>query len=75
MQVTPFCVFVSGVSLDDMQLRRWISSSDLDDLGSYSFNLIRANEIGASACHTIKMHQDGQFVGEAYYSGRLFIDQ
>jgi hypothetical protein len=37
--------------------------------------MIRPVNFGYSACHTIKMYQAGQFVGEAYYSGRLLVDE
>jgi hypothetical protein len=68
-------MYVAGVMLDDMTLERWVRHSDLDDLGSYTFRLLRSPGINVAACHTIKMYQDGQFIGEAYYSGRLFIDE
>ena len=68
-------IFVGGVTFDDMTLTRWITSSDIDELGEYTFRLIRAASVGASVCHTIKAYQDGVFLGEAYYSGVLMPDE
>jgi len=43
--------------------------------GEYRFRMIHPNSIGASACHTIKMYQNGVYLGEAYYSGALMPEE
>ena len=67
-------IIIAGVTFEDMTIERWITANDLDELGEYLFHLIRPESVTASACHTIKVYQDGVFLGDAYYSGILFPD-
>lgn len=62
----------AGVVLDDGELERTITNSELDELGEYAFRLIRPNTTKGSTCHTIMAYQNGELVGNAYYSGVLF---
>jgi hypothetical protein len=52
-------------------LQLLITASDLNALGEYDFLMNHPKSVSASTCHTIKMAQDGIFLGEAYYSGIL----
>ena len=55
-----------------MTIERWITSSDLNELGEYYFRMYHPNSVRASTCHYIKAYQDGVHLGEAYYGGVLF---
>jgi hypothetical protein len=68
-------IFVGGVTFDDLTVVRWITAADLNELGEYSFRMLRPNSVGTSTCHTIKAYQDGEFIGDAYYSGVLFPNE
>ncbi len=68
-------IFVAGATFDDLTLDRWVTSADLDELGEYTFLMIRANPTLRSVCHTIRAYQDGVYLGEAYYSGYLFPEE
>jgi len=68
-------IFIGGVMFTDGTIERWLRSSDLDELGEYSFRMIHPNSVRASACHTIFIYQDGVFVGESYYGGHEFFDE
>ena len=67
-------IFAGGVTLDDLTLERWLTSEDLNELGEYRFRMIRAATVAQSACHTIKVYQEGEYVGEAYYFGYQLPD-
>ena len=68
-------VFIAGVTLDDYTLERSLTSADYDDLGEYKFRLFHSNDSEASTCHTFKLYQNGQFIGEAFSSGQNNIDE
>ena len=68
-------IFVGGVTFDDLSIERWITATDLNELGEYNFRMIRPNSVRTSACHTIRAYQNGVYLGEAYYSGVLFPDE
>jgi hypothetical protein len=68
-------VYVGGVVFDDFTVERWIALADLDAAGEYKLRLIHPNSVTSSACHTVKLYQDGALVGEAYYSGMQLPDE
>jgi len=68
-------IATSGVTLDDSTTERWISADDLDELGQYNVDLIVPNGINTDGCHTVKLYQDGVYLGEAYYAGILMPDE
>ncbi len=68
-------IFIGGVTFEDLSLEKWITAEDINELEEYTFRMIHPNSVTASACHTIKAYQDGVFIGEAYYSGRLMPDE
>ena len=67
-------VIIAGVTLDDYTLARWLTNADLDEIGEYDIRLFHPNDEEHSVCHTIKVYQDEQFIGEAFYSGQEEID-
>jgi len=70
-----FKIITSGVTFEDLSIEKWIESDDLDEIGEYSLKLIKPDSQGGSACHSIKMYQNGEYLGEAYYSGVLMPDE
>jgi len=68
-------IFIGGVTFDDMSIERWITLTDLNELGEYYFRMYHPNSVSASACHYIKAYQNGVYLGEAYYGGVLFPDE
>ena len=67
--------YIAGVTFDDLTTDRWISAADFSDIGEYTFRLIKAASVTASCCHTVKMYQNGVFIGEAYYNGIFAADE
>ncbi|MDF7802090.1 hypothetical protein P4C99_21645, partial [Pontiellaceae bacterium B1224] len=65
-------VIIGGVTFDDYTLERWIANTDYDEVGIYLFRLFHPNSSYASTCHTFKVYQNGQFVGESYSSRNDF---
>ncbi len=63
------CIFVGGVTFDDLSIARMIPGSSLCEAGEYSFRMIHPNSVSASTCHTIKSYQDGVPLGDAYSLG------
>lgn len=43
--------------------------------GSYNFRLFHPNDVETSVCHTFKVYQDGEFVGEAFGGGQNDIGE
>ena len=68
-------IIIGGVTFDDETIERWIDSTDIDQLGEYTFQMIRSAGVTASVCHTIRMYQDGVYLGEAYYAGTLMPNE
>ena len=68
-------VFIAGVTLDDYTLERWLTNADYDEIGEYRFRLFHPNEVQTSVCHTFKVYQDGQFIGEAFGGGQNNIGE
>ncbi|MDF7802016.1 hypothetical protein P4C99_21245, partial [Pontiellaceae bacterium B1224] len=68
-------VVIGGVMLDDYTLERWLTNADYDDIGTYNFRLFHPNDSEGSTCHTFKLYQDGQFVGEAFGGGQNDIEE
>jgi plastocyanin len=68
-------VFVAGVTFDDYTLERWITNADYDELGEYKFRLFHPNDSQHSTCHTFKLYQNGQFIGEAFSGGQNNIEE
>jgi len=65
-------VIIGGVTLDDYTLERWITNTDYSDIGEYNFRLFHPNDEKHSVCHTFKVYQNGEMIGEAYYSSYSF---
>ncbi len=63
-------VIIGGVTLDDYTLERWLTNAAYDEIGEYRFRLFHPNSTKASACHTFKVYQNGQFIGEAFNGGQ-----
>ncbi|MCK5835606.1 MAG: hypothetical protein KAG98_07725, partial [Lentisphaeria bacterium] len=61
----------AGVLLEDGTLERYITNADLNELGEYTFRLIRPNTTSGSACHNVEAYQNGKYLGQAYLSGAL----
>ncbi|MGL4854509.1 MAG: hypothetical protein ACRC37_04575, partial [Lentisphaeria bacterium] len=56
--------WLAGVTLDDGQVERWITAEELSEIGDYSFRVIRPDSLGnTSACHTIRLYQDNNYLG------------
>ncbi len=68
-------IVTGGVTLDDSTLERWITSSDLDELGQYDLGIIVPDGIDTDGCHTVKLYQNGVYLGEAYYGGILMPNE
>ena len=68
-------VFIAGVTLDDYTLERWITNADYDEIGEYRFRLFHPNSVQTSACHSFKVYQNGQFIGEAFSAGQNNIGE
>ena len=68
-------IFVGGVTFEDLTMEKWITSADINEIGEYAFRMIRAASVTASTCHNIRAYQNGESLGEAYYSGILFPDE
>ena len=68
-------IFVGGVTFEDLTMEKWITSADINEIGEYAFRMIRAASVTASTCHNIRAYQDGEYLGEAYYSGVLFPEE
>jgi len=68
-------VIIAGVTLDDYTLSRWLTAADYDDLGEYKFRLFHPNARKSSTCHTFKLYQDGQFIGESFNNGQTNIGE
>jgi predicted outer membrane repeat protein len=62
-------VIIGGVTLDDYTLERWITNAAYDATGQYNFRLFHPNSVNFSVCHTFKVYQDGEFIGEAFGGG------
>ena len=62
-------VFIAGVTLDDYTLERWLTNVDYDEIGEYRFRLFHPNETEQSVCHTFKVYQAEQFIGQAFTGG------
>lgn len=62
-------VIAAEVLLDDYALERWVTNVDLDQNGEYNFRLFHPNSRDGSTCHTVKLYQGDQFVGEAFSGG------
>ncbi|NQZ60081.1 MAG: hypothetical protein HRT88_21735, partial [Lentisphaeraceae bacterium] len=72
-------VIKAGVTLDDLSLVRVIGPAELNDMGEYTFRLIRPKTAIGSTCHNIKAYdghpdQGGVFLGDAYYGGTALGD-
>jgi len=68
-------VFIAGVTLDDYTLERWVTNVDYDEIGEYRFRLFHPNSVQTSVCHTFKVYQNGQFIGEAFHGGQNNIGE
>jgi len=68
-------IITGGITLDDLTLERWITSEDLDELRQYDLGIIVPTGVDSSGCHTVKLYQDGVYLGEAYYGGILMPQQ
>ena len=68
-------VVVAGVTLDDYTLERSLTAADYDDLGEYKFRLFHPNARKSSTCHTFKLYQNGQFIGESFNNGQTNIGE
>ncbi|MDF7808818.1 lectin-like protein [Pontiellaceae bacterium B12219] len=62
-------VIVGGVTLDDYSLERWVTNQDYTGIGEYDFRLFHPNG-ESSTCHTFKLYQDGEIIGEAFSGGQ-----
>lgn len=58
-------MIIAGPTLDDGTLERWITKTDIDELGEYSFRLIHPNSLNHSACHEINLFQGEHKIGVA----------
>ena len=68
-------IFIGGVTFDDGTTTRWITSTNLDALGTYTFDMIRPASVTHSTCHTIYMYQGSTYLGEAYEGGYLLPEE
>jgi hypothetical protein len=67
-------VVVGGVTLDDYTLERWITNESYSDIGEYNFRLFHPDGAG-STCHTFKLYQAGELIGEAFGGGHNDIGE
>lgn len=68
-------IFVGGVTFEDLTTEKWLTNADLDEIGEHALRMIRAASVTASVCHNVRAYQDGEYLGEAYYSGVLFPEE
>jgi hypothetical protein len=63
---------VAGVVFaDDFSTTRTITAADFDEQGNFTYQLAVPNDVDTAACHTVRMYQDGVYIGTAYSTGEF----
>lgn len=56
-------IFVPGILFDTGEISKIITSEDFDEYNSVPVRFLRSPEAESSVCHTLRIYQDGEYVG------------
>jgi len=63
------------VFAEDFAATRAITVADFNEQGEYIYQLAIPEGVDTSACHTVKMYQNGALIGIAYSAGEFQLEQ